>query len=151
MESGTLVGLGIAGAAAVLVVAGAALTRSNRTRCGFRSVIGPALAVALITAFCGAVIVATGTHGYLDATVRDCSQASETVSPGQYCLEGSDRAKQAGGAGMLGGLLAGVVGGCAAAWWRSRSLRMVAGGVLASLGVSVLAIESMVVLVLWAA
>ncbi len=144
-------GLGIAGAAAVLVVAGAALARSSRARCGFTSVVGPALTVALIAAFCGAVIVATGTDGYLDATVTDCSHVGETVSPGQYCLEGSDRAKQAGGAGMLGGLLAGVIGGCAAAWWRSRSVRMVAGGVLASLGASVLAIESMVVLVLWAA
>ena len=52
---------------------------------------------------------------------------------------------------MLGGLLVGVVGGLAAAWWRSRSVRMVAGGVLASLGASVLVVESMVVLVLWTA
>jgi hypothetical protein len=46
-------------------------------------------------------------------------------------------------------MLAGVIGGCIAAWWRSRSVRMVVGGLIAALGATVLALETLIVLVLW--
>jgi hypothetical protein len=58
-------------------------------------------------------------------------------------------AKKAAATGLLGGLIAGVIGGLVTTHRRSRSLRTVAGGVLAVLGASVLMIESMIVLVLW--
>jgi hypothetical protein len=67
------------------------------------------------------------------------------------CLDSGDRGKQAAAAGILGGLLAGVLDGCVAAWRRSRSVLVVVGGLLAAVGTTVLALETLVVLVLWSA
>jgi disulfide bond formation protein DsbB len=147
VEGGTFIGIVVAGTAIVLVGAGALLGRSGSGRSG---VITYSLAAALIAAVCGVVIVAAGTEVYLSATVPDCSTSESTPTPpATNCLDGGDGGKKAAATGLLGGLVAGVIGGVVTAYRRSRSLRTVAGGVLAVLGASVLTIESMIVLVLW--
>jgi hypothetical protein len=143
-------GLGIAGTAAVLVTTGAMLARSGRPSSGVLSVIAPSTAVALVVAFCAVVLVAGAADAYLGATVPTCSLSESHPTLGS-CLEAGDQGRQAGAVGLLGGLLAGVIAGCLMAWHRSRSLRMVGGGVIAALGASVLLMETLFVLVLWAA
>ncbi len=146
MEGGTFIGIVVAGTALVLVVVGALLGRSGRC---WSSVVTYSLAVALIAAVCGVTVVGAGTEAYL-GSVPECSTSENSPTPpAANCLDGSDRGKQAAATGLLGGLIAGVIGGVVAAYRRSRSLRMVIGGVLAALGASVLMIESMIVLLLW--
>jgi hypothetical protein len=120
----------------------------RRGRRATRGLIASSLAVALVAAACGVVIVAAGADAYLGATVPACStdESRPTLS---YCSHPGDLGRQAGAVGVLGGLLAGVVGGALAAWRRSRSLRIVTGGTVAALGAAVLAVEALIVLVLW--
>jgi hypothetical protein len=147
VEGGTVVGLGVAGTAFALAAGGVLLCRSTLISwAGAASVV----ATALITAAFGVMVVAGGTGVYLDAAVPACSTSESDPGPTE-CLDAGDRGKQAAAAGLLGGLLAGVLGGCVAAWRRSRSVLVVVGGLLAAVGTTVLALETLVVLVLWSA
>lgn len=112
--------------------------------------IAPSLAVALIAAVGGVMVVGAGADAYLGASMPACSTDESHPTLGS-CEDPGDLKRQAGAVGLVGGLLAGVIGGCVAAWRCSRSLRTVVGGVLAAVGATVLVIESLVVLVLWAA
>lgn len=109
--------------------------------------------MTLIAAVCGVMVVGAGADPYLGATVPACSSAESHPTQGS-CDDPGDRNRQAGAVGLLGGLLGGllaaVISGCVAEWRRSRSLRTVIGGVLTALGTTALAIESMILLVLWA-
>jgi hypothetical protein len=149
MEGGTEIGLAIAASAAALVTAGLVLGRSGGASRGWSSVIAPSLGVAAVAAVCGALFGAAGADAYSAATTPTCSH--DESHPTLTCVESGDRRRSAGAMGVLGGLVAGFVGGCVTAWRCSRSLRMVIGGVFAALGATRLLIESMIVFVLWSA
>lgn len=143
-------GLVLAAACIAAVAAGVGLMRVGRPSSGLLRTIGSAIGVALLCAAAGTVVVALAAGGYLHSTVTSCAAGgSETASPS--CADPADLSKQAIGAGLLGGVLIGFVGGCATAWWRSRSAWIVAGGLLTAAGASVLCVETFVVLALWAA
>ncbi|MGH3140055.1 MAG: hypothetical protein ACRDQE_09995 [Gaiellales bacterium] len=149
MEGGTEIGLATAASSAALVAVGVVLGRSGRAARGWSSVIGPSLGVATVAAVCGVLLVAAGTDAYAAATTPSCSD--DESQPTLTCVEPGDRRRGAAAMGLLGGLVLGIIGGCVTAWRCSRSLRMVAGGVIATLGATVLLIESLIVLVLWSA
>jgi hypothetical protein len=88
--------------------------------------MGTTLLIALVAAVCSIVVVGMGTDAMLNATAPSCPSTGE-------------------------GTCAGVVAGLVTAWRMSRSLRLVLGGLMATLGASVLLAESLVVLALWAA
>src|SRR5439155_18049135 len=133
--------------ATALAAGGVLLCRSTRVSwAGAASVV----AVALIAAVCGVMVVGIGMEAYMDGAVPACSTSESDPGPGD-CLDPGDRGKQAAATGLVGGLLAGVLGGCIAAWRRSRSAWVVVGGLLAAVGTTVLALETLVVLVLWSA
>lgn len=147
VEGGTVLGLAVADTASALAAGGVRLCRSTRISwAGAASVV----AVALIAAAFGVMVVAGGTGLYQDAAVPACSTSEGGPGPID-CLDSGDRGKQAAAAGLLGGLVAGVLGGCIEAWRRSRSVLVVVGGLLAAVGTTVLALETLVVPVLWSA
>jgi hypothetical protein len=146
MEGGTLLGLAVAGAAGLLVAAGSALARGRRPTSGLGRVMGTTLLIALVAAVCSIVVVGMGTDAMLNATAPSCPSTGEGT-----CAVLDDAGKQAAVMGLLGGICAGVVAGLVTAWRMSRSLRLVLGGLMATLGASVLLAESLVVLALWAA
>jgi len=145
VERGTLFGLAIAAVAAALLVAGLML---GRRRPGSGAVALPSLAVALAAVVLGTVGVGVATQAYESATVPTCPDAE--ASWPSSCAQPGDARRSAGAMGLLGGLIVGVVAGCAMAWRRSRSLKVVAGGLLAAAGGAVLTVEGMVVMLLWA-
>jgi hypothetical protein len=150
MESGTLLGVVVAVACMAAAVAGVGLMRLGRPSSGLSQIVAPAVGVVVVCAATGTVIVALVVGGYLHATVASCpAMRSEMVSPS--CGDASELSKQAIGPGLLGGVLLGLFGGCVAAWWRFRSAWFVAGGLLTAAGASVLGVETLVVLALWAA
>ena len=146
MEGGTLLGLAVAGAAGLLVAAGSALARGRRPTSGLGRVMGTTLLIALVAAVCSIVVVGVGADAWLNATAPSCPYTGEGT-----CTALDDVGKQAAAMGLLGGICVGVLAGPVAAWRMSRSLRLVLGGLIATLGASVLLAESLVVLALWAA
>ena len=105
------------------------------------------LLIGLVAAVCAVVVVGVGTDVFITATAPSCP-----VSGGEgTCTELDDVGKQAAAMGLLGGICAGVLAGLVTAWRMSRSLRLVLGGLIATLGATVLLAESLVVLILWAA
>jgi hypothetical protein len=150
MESGTVLGLALASPCIAAVMAGVGLMRVGCPSPQRTQMIAPAIGMALLCAAAGTVIVALAVGGYLHATAASCPAGrSEMVSPS--CADPGALSKQAVGPGLLGGVLFGLVGGCATAWWRSRSAWLVVGGLLTAAGASVLSVETLVVLALWAA
>jgi hypothetical protein len=149
MEGGTLLGFAVAGAAGLLVAAGSALARSRRIAPSPRRVIGMTLLIALLAAVFGVfVVVGVGVDAWLNATAPSCSYGGEGNAA---CVPLDNVGKQAAGMGLLGDICAGVLAGLITAWRMSRSLRLVLGGLIATLGATVLLAESLAVLALWAA
>jgi hypothetical protein len=148
MEEGTLLGFAVAGAAGLLVAAGSALARGRRIAPSPGRVIGMTLLIALVAAVCGVFVVGVGTDAWLNATAPSCSYGGEGNAA---CVPLDDVGKQAAAIGLLGGICAGVLAGLITAWRMSRSLRLALGGLIATLGATVLLAESLVVLALWAA
>jgi hypothetical protein len=68
VESGTLVGLGIAAASASAIAAGVALMRFRKPVTQVAPVAASSVAVAFLCAMVGAVVVALVVDGYLHAT-----------------------------------------------------------------------------------
>ena len=143
MEEGTLLGLALAGTSALLVILGSVLAgRAWR-------VTGAAVLVAIAAAVCGVVVFGVGTDAWLHATAPSCQVGGGEGSAA--CVPLDDAGKQAAAMGLLGGICAGALAGLVTAWRMSRSLRVVLGGLIATLGAVVLLAESLVVLALWAA
>jgi hypothetical protein len=150
MEGGTLLGVLLAAGCVAAVLAGVGLMRVARPSSGLSQMVASVIGVTLLCAAAGTVIVALLAGGYLHATVDSCpADGSEMAAV--PCVGSADLSKQAVGAGLFGGVLFGLLGGCATAWWRSRSAWLVAGGVLTAAGASLLSVETLVVLGLWAA
>ncbi len=148
MEGGTLLGFAVAGAAGLLVAAGSALARGRRPASDLWRVIGITLLIALATAVCGVFVVGAGTDAWLNATAPSCPYSGEGEGS---CVALDNLGKQAAAMGLLGGICTGVLAGLITAWTTSRSLRLVLGGLIATLGATVLLAESFVVIALWAA
>jgi hypothetical protein len=106
------------------------------------------LLIALVAAVCGVLVIGVGTDAFLEATAPSCPFSGEGNAA---YVELDTVGKQAAAMGLLGGMAAGVLAGLATAWRMSRSLRLVLGGLVATLGATVLLAESIVVLILWAA
>jgi hypothetical protein len=147
MEGGTLAGFAVAGAAGLLVAGGSVLARGRCRAPGHWHVIGTTLLMALVAAVCGVVVIGVGTDAFLEATAPSCPFSGEGNAA---CVELDNVGKQAAAMGLLGGIGAGVLAGLVTAWRMSRSLRLVLGGLIATLGATVLLAESIVVLILWA-
>lgn len=123
------------------------LARGRRPAPGIERVIGTTLLIALVAAMCGVVVIGVGTDAFLEATASCTFNAEGNAA----CVELDNAGKQAAAMGLLGGIGAGVLAGLVTAWRMSRSLRLVLGGLIATLGATVLLAESIFVLVLWAA
>lgn len=145
-----MVGLGIAAASVSAIAAGVALMRFRQPATHVATVAASSVAVAFLCATVGAVLVALAVNGYLQATAGACpTRAGEMVTLG--CTDPGDLTKQAAATGLLAGALIGILGGSVTAWWQARSVRFVAGGLLTAAGSSLLCVESLIVLALWAA